>query len=158
MKNRDKNKNINTTEEAIEAEIKKAEDAIEEKEEDVEDVDVDDDTEITDIVNVPRPLDEGEKKALEKYHNKLEKKQKVKATLKKAAKPAAIIGGGLAVVGGVLLAIAKAKNGDGETTDSVEFIDYPTLPEDGGAGIPETDMAGVDVESAKTETPEDYIV
>lgn len=154
-KDKNKNKNINTTEEAIAAEIKKAEDAIEEKKEDV-DVDKNDDAKTTAIVNVPRPLDDDEKKVLEKYHKKLEKKQKVKATLKKAAKPAAIIGGGLAVVGGVILAIAKAKNGDGD--DSVEFIDYPVLPEDDGVGIPETDTAGVDVESAKTETPEDYIV
>lgn len=153
---KNRNNNQNETEKNIEAVITAAEKNIADNQGEAEDAKTTDvETEETTAVTVvPRELTEDEEKVLEKYRKKQEKKAKVSATLKKVAKPAAIIGGSLAVAGGVILAIVNSKNGNGNT-DDVEFVDYPTLPEDDATATVSNDTS---VEETVTEDYKDYIV
>ena len=153
---KNRNNNQNETEKNIEAVITEAEKNIAGNQEETEETKTTDveAEETTAVTVVPRELTEDEEKVLEKYRKKQEKKAKVSATLKKVAKPAAIIGGSLAVAGGVILAIVNSKNGNGNA-DEVEFVDYPTLPEDDATATVSNDTS---VEETVTEDYKDYIV
>lgn len=153
---KNRNNNQNETEKNIEAVITEAEKNIADNQEETEETKTTDveAEETTAVTVVPRELTEDEEKVLEKYRKKQEKKAKVSATLKKVAKPAAIIGGSLAVAGGVILAIVNSKNGNGNA-DEVEFVDYPTLPEDDATATVSNDTS---VEETVTEDYKDYIV
>lgn len=153
---KNRNNNQNETEKNIEAVITEAEKNIADNQGEAEETKTTDveAEETTAVTVVPRELTEDEEKVLEKYRKKQEKKAKVSATLKKVAKPAAIIGGSLAVAGGVILAIVNSKNGNGNT-DEVEFVDYPTLPEDDATATVSNDTS---VEETVTEDYKDYIV
>lgn len=151
---KNRNNNQNETEKNIEAVITEAEKNIANNQGEAEDTTDVETEETTAVTVVPRELTEDEEKVLEKYRKKQEKKAKVSATLKKVAKPAAIIGGSLAVAGGVILAIVNSKNGNGNV-DEVEFVDYPTLPEDDATATVSNDTS---VEETVTEDYKDYIV
>lgn len=151
---KNRNNNQNETEKNIEAVITEAEKNIADNQGEAEETTDVETEETTAVTVVPRELTEDEEKVLEKYRKKQEKKAKVSATLKKVAKPAAIIGGSLAVAGGVILAIVNSKNGNGNT-DDVEFVEYPTLPEDDATATVSNDTS---VEETVTEDYKDYIV